>query len=437
MPAPLSSSIADAFTNLGEINLDEVPDLRRYLSWVPDPRGRCGRWYSLTSLLALCAAAVVAGSVTVEAICEWATDAPAEVLAALGIRRHPLGRRRSPSRRCLTSVLARIDGDALDRAVCAWLTARRAAPAGDGERAPGLRAVAVDGKTLRGSRNREGRRVHLLSAVDQDAAVTLAQRNVGSKTNETGEFKGLLAWMDLAGTVVTFDALHTVKAQAAWLVDVKGAHYAAIVKANQKHLYRQLKGLPWSEVGRGAQAAETGHGRSESRSVKVCGIDPAAGGLPFPGAVTAIKLHRRRQVDGEKRSRETVYAVTSLEVHQASPADIAALVRRHWAIENRHHLVRDTTFREDASRLRTGNAPRAMASFRNLAIGGLRLAGVDNLAKATRYNSRNPYRPLPFIGITPLPISRTFTHALTSRANSHHEQTQFHGEHYVDCYVKK
>lgn len=207
--------------------------------------------------------------------------------------------------------------------------------------------------------------------------------------------------MDLAGAVVTFDALHTVKAQATWLVDVKSADYVAIVKANQKRLYRQLKGLPWSEVERGAHAAGTGHGRIESRSVKVCGIDPAAGGLPFPGAVTAVKLHRRRQLKGRKQSRETVYAVTTLEVHQANPAQIAALVRRHWAIENRSHHVRDTTFREDASRLRTGNAPRAMASFRNLAIGGLRLAGVDNLAKATRHNARNPYRPLPFIGITP------------------------------------
>jgi hypothetical protein len=57
-------------------------------------------------------------------------------------------------------------------------------------------------------------------------------------------------------------------------------------------------------------------------------------------------------------------------------------------IENRHHLVRDTTFREDASRLRTGNAPRPMAAFRNL-------------ARATRHDAQNPYRPLPYIGITP------------------------------------
>jgi predicted transposase YbfD/YdcC len=399
VPAPISSPISSSFAKLGPIDLEMVPDLRRYLSWVPDPRARCGRWYSLPGLLALCAAAVCAGAVTVEAITEWAADAPAEVLAALGIRRHPLGLRRSPSRRCLVRVLAAVDADALDRAICAWLAARRAGSTSvEGD--VSLRAVAIDGKTLRGSKNAEGRRVHLLSAVDHGAAVTLAQRNVGVKTNETGEFKSLLAWMPLAGTVVTFDALHTVKAQATWLVDIKRAHYVAIVKANQKHLYRQLKSLPWAEVARGGHEAGTGHGRIESRSVKVCGIDPAAGGLPFPGAVTAIKLHRRRQATGKKQSRESVYAVTTLNAHQASAADIARLVRRHWAIENRHHLVRDTTFAEDASRLRTGNAPRAMAGFRNLAIGALRFSGADNLAKATRHNARNPYRPLPFIGIT-------------------------------------
>ncbi|MCC3762652.1 transposase family protein [Glycomyces sp. TRM65418] len=172
MPAPLSSAIAVAFVKLSEINLDEVSDLRRYLSWVPDPRGRCGRWYSLSSLLARCAAAVVAGAVTVEAVCEWAADTPTEVLAALGIRRHPLGLRRSPSRRCLTLLLARIDGDALDRAVCAWLAARRITAAC--KKPAGLRTVAVDGKTLRGSKSTEGKRVHLLSAVDHAAAVCLA-----------------------------------------------------------------------------------------------------------------------------------------------------------------------------------------------------------------------------------------------------------------------
>jgi predicted transposase YbfD/YdcC len=281
--------------------------------------------------------------------------------------------------------------------MCAWLAARRPAP--DDQQEDVLRAVAVDGKSLRGSKTAGGgKRVHLLSAVDHGQAVTLAHRHVDSKTNETGEFENLLAWLGLTGVVVTFDALHTVKAQAEWLVEVKGAHYVAIVKRGQKHLYRRLTSLPWDEVPLGDRASGRSHGRIESRSIKVRGIDPAAGGLPFPHAVTAIKLHRRRN-PGKKETRETVYAVTSLEAHHASPADIAALVRGQWTIENRDHHVRDTTFAECASRLRTGAAPRAMATFRKLAIGALRLAGVTNLAKATRINRYEHARTFPFIGI--------------------------------------
>ena len=101
----------------------------------------------------------------------------------------------------------------------------------------------------------------------------------------------------------------------------------------------------------------------------------------------------------KKETRETVYAVTSLEAHQASPADIATFVRGQWTIENRDHHVRDTTFAEDASRLRTGAAPRVMATFRKLAIGAVRLTGVTNFANATRINRYEHDRTFPFIGI--------------------------------------
>ena len=84
---------------------------------------------------------------------------------------------------------------------------------------------------------------------------------------------------------------------------------------------------------------------------------------------------------------------------QATAAQIAELVRDHWKIEALHH-VRDTTFAEDASQLRTGNAPRAMATWRNLAIGALRLAGTTNIAAGLRHNARNAHRPLAILGIT-------------------------------------
>jgi predicted transposase YbfD/YdcC len=94
-----------------------------------------------------------------------------------------------------------------------------------------------------------------------------------------------------------------------------------------------------------------------------------------------------------------VYAITNLTAAQASPAHLADYVRGHWGIEALHH-IRDTTFAEDASQTRTGTAPRAMASLRNLAIGILHASGHRNIAAALRHNARDTTRILPLLGIT-------------------------------------
>jgi hypothetical protein len=95
-----------------------------------------------------------------------------------------------------------------------------------------------------------------------------------------------------------------------------------------------------------------------------------------------------------------VYAITSLPFELARPARLADLLRGHWAIENGLHWVRDVTFAEDASQVRTGTAPQVMASLRNLAIGVLSRAGPVNLAAALRHHSRDPARPLATLGIS-------------------------------------
>jgi len=91
----------------------------------------------------------------------------------------------------------------------------------------------------------------------------------------------------------------------------------------------------------------------------------------------------------------TVYAITSLTAAQASPARLADWIRGHWSIEALHH-IRDTTLAEDASQLRTGTAPRAMASLRNLAIGTLRAHGDRNIAAALRRTPATPPEPYPY-----------------------------------------
>ena len=96
----------------------------------------------------------------------------------------------------------------------------------------------------------------------------------------------------------------------------------------------------------------------------------------------------------------TIYAITSLTFAQASPARLADYIRGHWAIENGLHYVRDVTFAEDASQLRTGAGPHVMACLRNLAIGALSRAGPVNLAAALRHHARDPARSLTTLGIT-------------------------------------
>ena len=115
----------------------------------------------------------------------------------------------------------------------------------------------------------------------------------------------------------------------------------------------------------------------------------------FPHAAQAIQIRRRRRsLTSNRRSTETVYAVTSLTPRDAGPQQLADIVRGHWKIEDQLHWVRDVTFDEDRSQIRTCNGPRVMATLRNLAISVLRLTGATNIAAALRYHARRPHRPL-------------------------------------------
>jgi predicted transposase YbfD/YdcC len=206
----------------------------------------------------------------------------------------------------------------------------------------------------------------------------------------------LLAGLDLAGVVVTADALHTQREHAEFLPTGKQADYLFLVKGNQPALHAQLGALPWRAIPVLDRTRDRGHGRVELRTLKVATV----AGLGFPHAAQALRITRRVRPLGSRRWRTvTVYAVTSLIAPQASPARLAGYVRGHRGIEALHH-VRDTTFAEDASQVRTGTAPRVMASLRNLAIAILRLHGDRNVAAALRRNARDATRPLALLGVT-------------------------------------
>jgi predicted transposase YbfD/YdcC len=373
---------------------DQCRSLLGYLAQIADPRHRRGRWHPLVGVLGVAVCAVLAGARSLAAIGEWAGDAPGQVLAALGTRRDPwTGAFRPPGEATVRRVLARIDPDALDRAIGAWLAGQQ--PPLPATR-PSRRAVAVDGKTLRGSGHHNVAQVHLLAVMEHTTRCVVGQADVDHTTNEIARFRPLLDGLDLAEAVVTADALHTQREHADWLVGVKHAAYVLLVKANQPTLHRQLRRLPWRDIPVADYTRDRGHGRVETRRLQVTTV----AGLDFPHATQAIRITRRvRPLTGRRWRTVTVYAVTSLTAAQASPARLADWIRGHWGIEALHHL-RDTTFAEDASQVRTGTAPRAMASLRNLAIGMLRQHGHHNIAAALRRNARDATRVLPLLGIT-------------------------------------
>lgn len=359
-------------------DLPDLPALVQVMDRIPDPRRRRGRRYRLGPLLALCLITVLSGATTLAKIGRIAAELPPDLLTGLGLPA------RLPAVTTLGRLLTRLDGDAVDQAIGSYLTALTHDPAGpDAEQT----AVAVDGKTVRGSRHRDGTVTYLLAAALHDHQAVVAQRQVDAKSNEIPAFVPLLTGLDLTGKVVTADALHTQREHARHLVQDRGADYILIVKGNQKNLHDQLKRLPWPKIGLHDRTIDNGHGRREIRRLKVCTVRP---GLLFPHAAQAIQVKRRRtdQATG-KTTIKTIYAVTSLAAGQATPARLASLIRGHWSIEALHH-IRDVTYAEDASRIRTGHAPRIMAGLRNLAIALTRLMGWTNIAAANDHYRSHP-----------------------------------------------
>ncbi|GGX58161.1 ISAs1 family transposase [Streptomyces noursei] len=282
----------------------ELPAVADRLGTLADPRDRRGRRHSLVAVLLTACCAVLAGARSYLGVGHWARSASQDALARLGVRATgPLGLRRAPSTTTIRRVLALVcPGGLADLLGCD---------------PTGARHVAVDGKTARGSRTGTHPAAHLLSAV-LDGGRTVSQLRVPDKTTEVTGFTKLLAPFDLTGVVVTADALHTHRGHVRWLVEEKNAHYLLVVRQNQPTLHAALRSLPWKEVTARRYDREMGHGRRETRSVRTLTVTGL--GLDFPHVAQAAKIHRHRtDVKTGKVTRETVYAITNLPAHQASP----------------------------------------------------------------------------------------------------------------------
>ena len=412
-----------------DCNRLDLSSLLDELREVPDPRMRRGIRHQLPQILAIATLATLRGATSLFAIGELAAELPEEALCRLGCRVSPrTARRVAPEESTIRRTLRAIDADSLDLVVNAWVAAQVAAGrleaedaveidfsvmveederSDDNEDTKGGQdatgairdALALDGKTLRGARLDDGRRVHLVSVLTHKEGVTVAQRNVDTKTNEITAFCPLLEGLELTDVVITADAMHTQREHATFLSE-RSAHFVFGCKDNQPTLAKEAaRLLVTSPVVH--ETHDRSHGRMEHRYYSVASVPKKlAAELGFPSASQVVKVYRERCDLGDHlESQETSYYVTDLSAEEASPEELAHHIRGHWRIENRSHYVRDRTFDEDRSQTRVGGAPQALASLRNLAISILRLAGFENIASGLRWMAFDHRRSFALLGL--------------------------------------
>ena len=380
---------------------------------VADPRSTRGIRHALSTILGLCTAAVLSGCVTLVEITDWVTHADQELLGTLGARQDTGGRCIPPHPDTIERVFSALGAQGLADQLGAYL-GRQAGlgPVGAPLGGPALLpALAIDGKAVRGAIGADGQIPYLLAAATHNDSTVIAERLIGATTNEVPEFAPLLRGLPLGGWVLTMDAAHTVRAHAHFITEQLLAHYVMIVKENTKGLYDRLDSLDWAAVPVSHRSVDTGHGRREVRTIQVM---DAPADLGFPHAAQVFLLERyttrkvRKRTKGSRRYKTVevttavaVLGITSLHSREAAPAHLATYVRGHWSIENKIHWVRDVTFREDGSQVKTGSRPRIMATLRNLVIGLIRQAGHTRIAATIRKIKNNPPLLLTILGLHP------------------------------------
>ena len=211
----------------------------------------------------------------------------------------------------------------------------------------------------------------------------------------------LLAGFPLARRLVTGDALSCQRALCRRIV-ANGGAYLFVAAENQPQLYDDLYWLfEWPAPDEAPFATAVEHGQHGDRieTRRLWASTALTGYSDWPGLAQVCKIERTVQRRGE-RTREIAYAVTSLGP-ETSATTLLQRWRGHWAIENRLHYVRDVTFGEDASHVRSGAAPEVLAALRNVVIGLLRRAGHTNIAAGLRQMAWQPGAALQVLGITP------------------------------------
>lgn len=205
-----------------------------YLNDVPDPRSAHGRRHSLRAMLAAVTCAVLCGARGFKPIAQWVHDQEIGLIHDLGFTRKP------PKWGAFRKLLLALPATEFEAALSRWAEDCSAGLPEEARGAGGLEPVALDGKAARGSLSRHRKAIHLLSVMAHRSGLTLAQAEVGEKTNEHKAALALLRGLALKGRVVTADAIFCQR-DLCQDVLTRGGHYFVAVKENQPDLLRNIR----------------------------------------------------------------------------------------------------------------------------------------------------------------------------------------------------
>lgn len=326
----------------------------KYFAELRDPRVERNREHLLEEILLIAIAAVLSGAESWNDIADYGEAKLEWLKTFLSL---PSG---IPSHDTFNRVFAALDPEEMEKGFVAWVSSIARLTAGE--------VVAIDGKALCGTRE-TGKKtlVHMVSAWAESNGLVLAQRKVDEKSNEMTTIPKLLDALELAGTVVTIDAMGCQREIAGRIVEKK-ADYVLAVKGNQGLLSEQVKdSFLLLESDAVAEEIDCGHGRVERRRCSVITdlslIEKAAEWTSLQGLVR-IEAERYHKVSG-KTEREIRYYITSL---RPAAAHLNHVIRQHWGIENKLHWVLDVGFGEDLSRKRAGHAAQNFSILNRIAL---------------------------------------------------------------------
>lgn len=353
------------------------------LQQLPEHRRGQGRKHSLATVLALYLLAMLSNMRGPVAAAEYAQALEQEELKLLGAwYNRRTGRYEPPTKSTIHRVVMATDAEALEALQQRYATARVPAPEAQQQR----QALAADGKRIRGANRNGTMRYETATLVEHRTGVPVASLNFHDENGELAAVGALLEVVPISGAVITFDALHTTRATTVSIVEQHDADYLLTVKGNCSETYEALASMPWEDAaGRFCEHPQKGHGRIDRRHIEVLTLLDKT--LNFAHVAQVFRVRRERtDLKSGEYSVEYAYGITSLAAASATPKQLLAWNRGHWAIESKNHHRRDKTLCEDACTARSGFSPANRATCNNIVLALiLHHRRWDNAAQALRY----------------------------------------------------